>query len=146
MENNTPPSDRYEVRPDNHGLFAVFDRYADSVVYKNNSLKRGEADTNCDRLNRQYHEWMTQNKRSPTLGAIVDKCVESWAAMTPAARQSLLEEMATVTRFSPDMPSPEGLAMISEYFGLPSEMRGRLIMAITKDGFTIEEYKRFNED
>jgi hypothetical protein len=77
--------------------------------------------------------------------SILELCESTWRTMTPADRQDLLEEINRVT--APVVIDTEGqtlseLAAIPNYHDLPSDARGRLIMAITDNGFTIAEYTR----
>ena len=72
------------------------------------------------------------------MGAI-ESCRETWSKMTREERKELLMKL-----WWGDM-SPRLLAAIDDYDNLPPQLRGKLIMAYTENGFSVTEYTRTEE-
>lgn len=66
----------------------------------------------------------------------------NWKAMPPLERMAVLDVLMAGTEWA---DSTLIVAQIPSFDDLPSEVRGRLILAMTETGFDVEEYKRVTE-
>lgn len=68
-----------------------------------------------------------------------------WRAMSISERVGFLDRLASEINRKPEWWNGltfEAIARISSYDDLPSDLRGRMIMAMTEDGFSIEELRK----
>jgi len=69
----------------------------------------------------------------------------NWQKMSIPERENFLDQLAVEMKQGPHLwggKSTEDLAQIHNTDDLPSELRGRLITAVTESGFSVAENKR----
>jgi hypothetical protein len=72
-------------------------------------------------------------------------CERHWQGMSIPERETLLGELAEAIHLKPGWWSGmtiEAIAQIPSFDSLPGDLRGRLFLAVTDDGFSVAEHER----
>ena len=74
---------------------------------------------------------------------LFERSVLVWSQMTPAERVLFLDQLKAEVasgQFWTEAPT-EDWAAVESFDRLPQDLRGRLMMAVTSSGFSVERYK-----
>ena len=78
--------------------------------------------------------------------SMLERVAWEWGALSPAAREKLLSELAATTNgYAADWWGGVPFGALSEcndFDSLPNDLCGRLMLAVTESGFSVDENAR----